>query len=80
MTSFKPSIRVFNGGKSRTILNWSPLAQAYYVYREDGLDQSQTAHSQGNLRIYNEFDAAKRDWDVRIQMIEEMEAFDDGKT
>jgi len=76
MTEFKPNIRVFNGGKSRTILNWSPIAMAYYVYREDGIDKPQSTHSQGNLRIYNEFDAAKRDWDNRIAMIEEMEALD----
>lgn len=73
----KPSIFVFNGGKSRTILNWSPIAMAYYVYREDGIDKPQSHHSQGNLRIHNEFDAAKRDYDNRIDMIKQMGEIDD---
>jgi hypothetical protein len=46
---FKPDIHIFNEGKSRVILNWSPVAQAYYVYREDGIHLPQSTHSQGNL-------------------------------
>ena len=79
---FKPDIHVFNEGKSRVILNWSPVAQAYYVYREDGIHLyredgihlPQSTHSQGNLRIHNEFDAAKRDYEERVGFIAEMEA------
>jgi len=71
---FKPDIHIFNEGKSRVILNWSPIAQAYYVYREDGIHLPQSTHSQGNLRIHNEFDAAKRDYEERVGFIAEMEA------
>jgi hypothetical protein len=76
---FKPDIHIFNEGKSRVILNWSPVAQAYYVYREDGIHLPQSTHPRryflgGNLRIHNEFDAAKRDYEERVGFIAEMEA------
>ena len=68
-----PDTRVFNGGKSRTVLNWSPIAQAYYVFREDGVHLPGGNQHQGNLRIHNEFDEAKRDYGNRLDSIQQME-------
>jgi hypothetical protein len=48
----KPSIFVFNSGKSRTILNWSPIAMAYYVYRSPSIVRA-TCVSTMNLMRQN---------------------------
>jgi len=67
---FKPDVFVFNGGKSQTVLNFSPINEAYLVYRQDGTNQ-------GNVRIHPSFDEAKRDYDNRVDMIKQMGEIDD---
>ena len=66
----KPLTYEFNGGKSQTILNFSPINQAYLVYRQDGPNQ-------GNVRIHPNYDEAKRDYDNRVDMIKQMGEIDD---
>ena len=64
---------VFNEGRSRLILHYADINQAYIVYREDGTDYY-GAPIQGNVKVHNEFSDAKADYDDRVNFIKELEA------
>ena len=63
----KPDMFEFNGGRSLTSLNYSPVNEAYLVYRQDGTNQ-------GNVKVHNSYDDAKADYDNRVDFIKIMEA------
>ena len=68
----QPDAYVFNEGRSRTILHYADINQAYIVYREDGIHTDSPI--QGNVKIHNEFSDAKADYDDRVNFIKELEA------
>ena len=68
----QPDAYVFNEGRSRTILHYADINQAYIVYREDGLHTDSPI--QGNVRVHNQFSDAKADYDGRVNFIKELEA------
>ena len=70
----QPDAYVFNEGRSRTILHYADINEAYIVYREDGIDYY-GAPIQGNVRVHNQFSDAKADYDGRVAAIEHMDAF-----
>jgi len=69
----QPDAYVFNEGRSRLILHYADINQAYIVYREDGIDYY-GAPIQGNVKVHNEFSDAKADYDDRVNFIKELEA------
>ena len=69
----QPDAYVFNEGKSRTILHYADINQAYIVYREDGIHTDSPI--QGNVRVHNQFSDAKADYDGRVAAIEHMDMF-----
>ena len=69
----QPDAYVFNEGRSRLILHYADINQAYIVYREDGIDYY-GAPIQGNVKVHNEFSDAKADYDGRVNSIKELEA------
>ncbi len=70
----QPDAYVFNEGRSRIILHYADINQAYIVYREDGIDYY-GAPIQGNVKVHNQFSDAKADYDGRVTAIEHMDAF-----
>ena len=70
----QPDAYVFNEGRSRLILHYADINQAYIVYREDGIDYY-GAPIQGNVRVHNQFSDAKADYDGRVAAIEHMDTF-----
>ena len=62
---------VFNEGRSRTILHYADINQAYIVYREDGIHTDSPI--QGNVKIHNEFSDAKADYDDRVAFIKKLD-------
>ena len=69
----QPDAYVFNEGRSRLILHYADINQAYIVYREDGTDYY-GAPIQGNVKVHNEFSDAKADYDDRVNFIKKLEA------
>ena len=67
----QPDAYVFNEGRSRTILHYADINQAYIVYREDGIHTDSPI--QGNVKIHNEFSDAKADYDKRVKFIEQLD-------
>ena len=63
---------VFNEGRSQTVLRYAPINIGWMVFREDGL--ATPKRISGNIRIHNSYDEAKRDYDNRVDAIQEMEA------
>ncbi len=70
----QPDAYVFNEGRSRLILHYADINEAYIVYREDGIDYY-GAPIQGNVRVHNQFSDAKADYDGRVAAIEHMDMF-----
>tara|TARA_R100000152_G_C6662249_1_gene100833 strand:+ start:305 stop:574 length:270 start_codon:yes stop_codon:yes gene_type:complete len=68
----QPDAYVFNEGRSRLILHYADINQAYIVYREDGTDYY-GAPIQGNVKVHNEFSDAKADYDKRVKFIRQLE-------
>ena len=68
----KPLTYVFNEGRSQTVLRYAPINAAWMVFREDGITTPKRIS--GNIRIHNSYDEAKRDYDNRVDTIQEMEA------
>ena len=68
----QPDAYVFNEGRSRLILHYADINQAYIVYREDGTDYY-GAPIQGNVKVHNEFSDAKADYDKRVKFIEQLD-------
>ena len=66
---------VFNEGRSQTVLRYAPINIGWMVFREDGL--ATPKHISGNIRIYNSYDEAKRDYDNRVAAIQFMDALED---
>tara|TARA_R100000664_G_scaffold16508_1_gene25280 strand:+ start:12012 stop:12257 length:246 start_codon:yes stop_codon:yes gene_type:complete len=77
MTKFKPESHTFNGGKSRVVLNYSPINAAFFVYREDGIHLRSGNQNQGNLRIYNDYYEAQEDYGERVWRLQDMEHNDE---
>ena len=68
----QPDAYVFNEGRSRLILHYADINQAYIVYREDGTDYY-GAPIQGNVKVHNEFSDAKADYDDRVAFIKKLD-------
>ena len=68
----QPDAYVFNEGRSRFILHYADINQAYIVYREDGIHTN--CPFQKNVKVHNEFSDAKADYDGRVNFIKELEA------
>lgn len=62
---------VFNEGRSRLILHYSDINEAYIVYRQDGIHTN--CPFQGNVKVHNEFSDAKADYDKRVKFIRQLE-------
>tara|TARA_R110000822_G_scaffold45303_1_gene121271 strand:+ start:145 stop:411 length:267 start_codon:yes stop_codon:yes gene_type:complete len=69
----QPDAYVYNEGRSRLILHYADINQAYIVYREDGIHTN--CPFQGNVRVHNQYSDAKADYDGRVAAIEHMDAF-----
>ena len=55
----------FNDGRSHVIIKFSPINQAYLVWRQDG-------PCQGNVRVHCELFEAENDFNSRIDFIRKM--------
>ena len=69
----QPDAYVYNEGRSRLILHYADINQAYIVYREDGIHTN--CPFQGNVRVHNQFSDAKADYDGRVAAIEHINVF-----
>ena len=69
----QPDAYVYNEGRSRLILHYADINQAYIVYREDGIHTN--CPFQGNVRVHNQYSDAKADYDGRVAAIEHMDTF-----
>ena len=67
----QPDAYVFNEGRSRLILHYADINQAYIVYREDGIHTN--CPFQGNVKVHNEFSDAKADYDNRVKFIQQLD-------
>ena len=63
-----------NKGKTTVYCGFSPINDAYIVWREDG--PKKNLNQQGNLRIHNDHDEALQDFNDRKQFAYEMGVLD----